>query len=189
MKRWFGERVYLRELAGTDVGDSYVRWMNDSSTNRFMETRFSTHTREAIEAFVAAKRESPHEYLFGLFMVEDERHVGNLKIGPVNKHHGTADISYFLGEAGLRGRGVATEAVGIGCFIAFQTLEMQKLCAGIYAPNVESGRVLEKNGFVVEGRRRSQVVFEGQREAVIEYGLLREDWVPRGPVRIETRED
>lgn len=189
MKRWFGERVYLRELATSDVGDSYVRWLNDSSTNRFMETRFSSHTREAIEAFVAAKKESPSEYLFGLFMVEDERHVGNLKIGPVNRHHLTADVSYFLGEAGLRGRGVATEAVGIGCFIAFQTLGMQKLCAGIYAPNVESGRVLEKNGFVVEGRRRSQVVFEGQREAVIEYGLLREDWVPRVQVRIESRED
>ncbi|MBX7248269.1 MAG: GNAT family N-acetyltransferase [Caulobacteraceae bacterium] len=167
-----GERVSLRPLTVADVSDDYVAWMNDPITNRFMETRWRAHSRADVEGFVADKAASSSEHLFGIFLTGDGRHVGNLKIGPIDANHGRGDLSYFIGETDLRGQGVASEAVALGVRIAFEQLKLRKLTAGIYARNGESGRVLAKNGFAAEGRRPSHFAFEGGRDDMVEYGLL-----------------
>jgi RimJ/RimL family protein N-acetyltransferase len=186
MTRYEAGRLYLRELTANDVSDAYVAWMNDAETNRFMETRFSVHTREDVAAFVAAKQASQTEHLFGVFETAGGRHVGNLKVGPIDHTHGVADISYLLGEPDARGKGYGAEAVAIGVHIGFAVFGMAKLAAGAYASNLASIRVLEKNGFVVEGRRRAQVAFEGGRADVVILGLLREEWRRSTAVRAGT---
>lgn len=168
-----GERVTLRPLTVADVSDVYVGWMNDPVTNRFMETRWRAHARADVEAFVAEKAKSEAEFLFGIFLTADGRHVGNLKIGPIDANHGRGDLSYFVGEPDLRGQGVASEAVALGVRIGFEQLGLHKLTAGIYAHNGESGRVLSKNGFLAEGRRPAHFAFEGGRDDMVEYGLIR----------------
>ena len=167
-----GERIELRPLTVADVSDAYVGWMNDATTNRFMETRWRSHSRADVEAFVADKQGSDREHLFGIFLNESGRHIGNLKIGPIDPNHGRGDLSYFIGDPDARGQGYASEAVGLGVRIGFEQLGLRKLTAGIYAGNAESGRVLAKNGFAAEGRRPSHFAFEGGRDDMVEYGLL-----------------
>lgn len=167
-----GERVVLRPLTVADVSEAYVGWMNDAVTNRYMETRWRSHSRADVEAFVAEKAASEAEHLFGIFRVDNGRHIGNIKIGPIDIRHGRADLSYFIGDARSRGQGLASEAVGLGVRIGFEQLGLHKLTAGIYAANAESGRVLNKNGFAAEGRRPSHFAFEGGRDDMVEYGLI-----------------
>jgi RimJ/RimL family protein N-acetyltransferase len=167
-----GERVALRPLTVAEVSDAYVGWMNDPVTNRFMETRWRAHSRADVEAFVADKAASAGEHLFGIFLVADGRHIGNLKIGPIDAHHGRGDLSYFIGDETARGQGLASEAVALGVRIGFEQLGLHKLSAGIYAQNGESGRVLAKNGFAAEGRRPSHFAFEGGRDDMVAYGLI-----------------
>lgn len=175
-----GQRVELRPLTVADVSDAYVGWMNDPDTNRFLETRWRAHDRAAVEAFVADKAASAREHLYGVFLRPGGGHIGNLKIGPVDPHHGTAPLSYFLGEPAARGRGLATEAVRLGVRLAFERLGVAKLTAGAYAANAASVRVLEKAGFRREGLRRRQVVSGDGRDDLVEFGLLPEDLSPAG---------
>jgi ribosomal-protein-alanine N-acetyltransferase len=170
-----GERVTLRPLTVADVSDAYIGWMNDAVTNRFMETRWRSHARADVEAFVAEKAASPTDHLFGIFLNAEGRHIGNLKIGPIDHHHGRGELSYFIGDEAARGQGFASEAVALGVRIGFGQLGLHKLTAGIYARNGESGRVLGKTGFKAEGRRPSHFVFEGGRDDMVEYGLLNPD--------------
>lgn len=167
-----GDRITLRPLTVADVSDAYVGWMNDPVTNRYMETRWRSHSRADVEAFVADKATSQAEHLFGIFLIADGRHIGNLKIGPIDANHGRGDLSYFIGDAETRGQGLASEAVGLGVRIGFEQLQLHKLTAGIYATNAESGRVLNKNGFAAEGRRPAHFAFEGGRDDMVEYGLI-----------------
>ena len=172
-----GSAIHLRPLTARDVSDAYVGWMNDPETNQYMETRWSAHTSADVTAFVEAKAASSTEHLFGIFLSKEELHIGNLKVGPVNARHMVADISYFIGDPAARGRGLASEAVALGVRFGFDYLGREKLCAGVYAANLASARVLERNGFVREGVRQEQVVFEGSRMDAFEYGLLRRDWL------------
>lgn len=167
-----GERVTLRPLTVADVSDAYVGWMNDAVTNRFMETRWRAHIRSDVEAFVAEKLASSSDHLFGIFLNAEGRHIGNLKIGPIDYNHSRGELSYFIGDEAARGQGFASEAVALGVRIGFAQLGLHKLTAGIYAQNGESGRVLSKNGFKAEGRRPSHFAFEGGRDDMVEYGLL-----------------
>jgi RimJ/RimL family protein N-acetyltransferase len=167
-----GERISLRPLTVADVSNAYVGWMNDVATNRFMETRWRAHSRADVEAFVAVKAASAAEHLFGIFLNEGGRHIGNLKIGPIDANHGRGDLSYFIGDPDARGQGIASEAVALGVRIGFEQLVLYKLTAGIYAGNAESGRVLAKNGFAAEGRRPGHFAFEGGRDDMVAFGLL-----------------
>lgn len=167
-----GERITLRPLTVADVSDAYVCWMNDPVTNRFMETRWRAHIRSDVEAFVAEKLASSADHLFGIFLNAEGRHIGNLKIGPIDYNHSRGELSYFIGDEAARGQGFASEAVALGVRIGFAQLGLHKLTAGIYARNGESGRVLSKNGFKAEGRRPSHFAFEGGRDDMVEYGLI-----------------
>ncbi|WP_296814989.1 GNAT family N-acetyltransferase [Brevundimonas sp.] len=180
MSRIDGERLFLRKLTVADVSDAYVGWMNDPETNRFLETRWTAHDRAAVEAFVADKAGSATEHLYGIFLKEPERHIGNLKIGPVDARHDRAAVSYLIGARDVAGRGLATEAVRLGVRLAFERHGVGKLTAGAYADNVASIRVLEKAGFVREGVLRAHAAFESGRTDVIEFGLLPTDPIPPG---------
>ena len=60
------------------------------------------------------------------------------------------DMGYLLLDE-YKSRGIMTQAVGQFCAEAFETLDILRISARIFSPNAASRRVLEKNGFQLEG--------------------------------------
>ena len=83
--------------------------MNDYEVTKYTEQRHRSHTSRDVEEFVEEKFNSQSDLLFGIFV--DERHIGNIKLGPINFIHKSAEISYFIGEKELWGKGYATKAI------------------------------------------------------------------------------
>jgi [ribosomal protein S5]-alanine N-acetyltransferase len=73
----------------------------------------------------------------------------------------SAEIGYWLGEE-LWGRGIATAAVRALSTYAFETFDLCRLFATVFDSNAASARVLEKAGFVREGRLRQAVTKNGR---------------------------
>ena len=76
-------------------------------------------------------------------------------------HRLTAEMGYWLGEP-FWGKGLMTEAVAKFTEYAFEYFQLQRIYAEPYASNANSCRVLEKAGYVLEGRLRSSVIKDGQ---------------------------
>ena len=77
--------------------------------------------------------------------------VGAIGLKPGDDVHRLgAEIGYWLGEE-FWNRGIATEAVNAVTEYGFETLEMVRIHAEVFAWNTASMRVLEKAGFVKEG--------------------------------------
>jgi RimJ/RimL family protein N-acetyltransferase len=72
----------------------------------------------------------------------------------------SAELGYWLGEAHW-GRGVMTEAVTRYTAAAFDTFDLLRIYAVVFEWNPASCRVLEKAGYVLEGRLRKAVVKDG----------------------------
>jgi ribosomal-protein-alanine N-acetyltransferase len=72
----------------------------------------------------------------------------------------SAEIGYWLGEP-FWGRGLATEAVLDATRIAFERFDIVRVFARVFETNPASCRVLEKAGYVLEGRMRRAVVKGG----------------------------
>ena len=73
------------------------------------------------------------------------------------------------------GKGIATKAVRLMLEEAFSLRKLHRISAWVYRPNVASTRVLEKNGFCIEGVQKEAVLCEGLPTDHILYGLLKSD--------------
>lgn len=162
--------VSLFLLGPEHVTEAYLSWMQDEDVQRFLESRFGTHTLDTLVEFVAAQRTAPNSLFLGISY--RGKHIGNVKIGPIDGNHRTADLGFLIGETVLHGRGIGTASLRIALRIAERQLGLQKLTAGVYGANLASARAFEKAGFVLEGRRRAQFDFGGARTDHLLYGYL-----------------
>jgi ribosomal-protein-alanine N-acetyltransferase len=70
-------------------------------------------------------------------------------------------MGYWLGEP-FWGKGIMSEAVAKFADYGFEQFGLVRIYAEPYAHNAASCRVLEKAGFALEGRLRSNVIKDGQ---------------------------
>ena len=85
-----------------------------------------------------------------------------------------AEIGYWLARP-YWGRGIMTDAVRAYIRYAFDDLKLLRLTAHVLAFNVGSTRVLEKNGFKLEGRLRKHFRKGERLHDAYCFGLLREE--------------
>ena len=175
VSRLDGENIYLRPLDLSDVTDTYVGWLNDPAVKRFLETRHSDQDFEAVRSFVERVNERPDEHIFAICRASDDKHVGNIKVGPVKANHSVADISLFIGEADCWGKGYATEAIGAISRFAIRRLGIQKLAATAYADNIGSIGAFLKVGYRQEGLRRKHYMLDGAPADLVELGLCADE--------------
>ena len=79
----------------------------------------------------------------------------------------SAEIGYWVGEQ-YWGKGIATEAVRQMTEYAFYYFDLVRLYAEVFETNKASMRVLEKNGYYLEGVRR---------KAVFKNNVLMDDYI------------
>ena len=159
-------------LTPEHVTDSYVSWLNTPEINRYLESRFVTHTVESTRAFVASVLASPNNLFLGIKSHQLGRHVGNIKLGPIDPHHETGDIGILIGDKAAWGKGIATSAIEAISEIARNRLKLRKLTAGCYEPNQGCAKAFLKAGFALEAVRPKQYWCEGKFVDVLLFGLI-----------------
>ena len=179
MIRITSQRLEFRELRPEDVAPAYIAWLNDPEINRFLETRFNPQDEASIRAFVAAQAASPDAFLLRIGLRECGTHIGNVKLGPINRHHASAQISLLIGSRAHHGQGYATEAIRAVTEWGFGAHGLARIEAGCYADNLGSLRAFLKVGYTVEGFRRGAVITtNGTRSGAFWFARLAEDPAP-----------
>lgn len=166
------ERLTLRTLSDADAGGAYLRWMNDPNVTRFLESRFRAFVQDDLKSFIRSCNDDDDVLLLGIFVRDGARHIGNVKIGPFDRHHLLGDMGIAIGDSSVWGKGYAREAIAALSDYVFKTLRMHKITAGIYASNTGSHRAFLAAGFVEEGRRRDHYRFDGRWEDAILMGRV-----------------
>lgn len=167
------ERLLLRSLDSVDVVPHYLAWMSDPDILRYLEVRFSApQTLAELTKYVTRTNDSDNELLLGIFLRGSQRHVGNIKLGPICRNHSRADLGFIIGDRMAWGKGYATEAISAVAKFALAELKLVKVSAGCYAANQGSARALEKAGFVQEGKLSGHWSIDGKREDGLLFGLF-----------------
>ncbi len=158
----------LKLLKTKDIKKEYINWMNKYEITKFTEQKFKKQTYSEIYKFVEKKYKSKNDFLFGIFFKKE--HIGNIKLGPINWNHKSAEVSYIIGKENFWGKGLATGAVQKVVRFATKNLKLNKINAGYYENNIGSKKVLKKCGFVVEGKKKSEIIFNERRISLILVG-------------------
>jgi ribosomal-protein-alanine N-acetyltransferase len=85
----------------------------------------------------------------------------------------SAEIGYWLGEP-FWGRGIVAEALVAVTQYAIESHHLTRVFALPYARNTASCRVLEKAGYVVEGRLRRSCIKDGEVLDQMQYAYIAE---------------
>lgn len=168
------KKIILRKLnLKSDISKKYQGWMNDFEVHKYTEQKYIKHSLANIRKFVREKNNSNNEFLYGIFLKKKNLniHIGNIKIGPINFIHKNAELSYFIGEKQLWGKGYTSLAIIEAVKIA-KKMGIKKLKAGCYEKNIGSRKVLEKNKFKLEGKLKSEYVFMNKRIAHYLFGRI-----------------
>lgn len=167
------EHIVLRSLQPSDATLVYLNWLSDPTINAYLEVRFSPpQSVSDLAAFITDVNQSSHTLMLGIFLKEDSRHLGNIKLGPIDRQHQVGDIGFLIGDKEQWGKGYASLAIALLADYAFLHLGLSKLTAGCYAENEGSRRALVKAGFMEEGRRISQWLVAGHRQDGILMGRV-----------------
>ena len=96
--------------------------------------------------------------------------IGFERFGDV--HRMTAEIGYWIAEP-FWGMGIATIAARRASEYGFSTLGLERIEAAVFEWNPASARVLEKSGYMLEGRRRNSILKDGRLIDSLLYARLR----------------
>lgn len=143
-----------------DISKKYQKWMNDPIVHKYTKQKYIKHSLESIKNFVREKNRSKEEYLYGIFLKKKNLniHIGNIKLGPINWTHKSAYISYFIGVKKLWGCGYTTLAI-MEIIKRAKYKKLKKLKAIFNKKNTGSKKVLVKNGFTIERKKKSENVY------------------------------
>ena len=171
------ERLVLREF-GADDWRAVLEYQRDPLYLRFYpwEDRSEADARAFVEMFREWQLELPRRrFQLAIILREDDRLIGNCGIRRKPDNDWEADIGYELSPRQW-GCGYATEAARAMVDFGFRELGLRRISSWCIAENVASARVLERLGFVQEGRLRRNEFFKGRWWDTLLYAMLAEEW-------------
>lgn len=134
--------------------------MRDDDVTQFLESGGASYTMDDIKEYVEKVYKSPNDFLFGIFLIETNEHIGNIKIGNINQKHNFAEVGVIIGDKRMWGKGYASESIKLVSKFAFDELNLNKLTAGMYEPNIGSYKAFLNAGFVEVGRYKKHRIFK-----------------------------
>lgn len=170
-----GKRLYLRSLEEADVARVTV-WMNDVETTRYLLTgRFPlTHGEESTWLSTHSGKQS--NVLLGICRNEDDQHIGNCGLHEINWVDRHCLLGIVIGDSRERGRGYASEVVGMLLEYAFVDLNLERVELSYMAGNDRAEKVYRKAGFFEEGRLRGKRYRDGKYIDEVVMSILRAEW-------------
>jgi ribosomal-protein-alanine N-acetyltransferase len=167
-----GDKICFRELDTKDT-EAVHSYASDEDVSRFIGwplMKTIEETRTHIEEML--KRESAGTHLYASVVLKKTQEViGTVMIFNFDRQANHAEVGYVFHKDHW-GKGYGTEAVALMSDFALKVLKLHKLHARVVDVNVGSARVLERNGFQLEGRLRDFHHIEGSYCDSLLYGKL-----------------
>ena len=155
------ERLRLEPLDSSFASEQYVSWMNYPEVNRYLESG-NGYTLEQLNQYLAEVEKKP--ILFWAIVTKDQgKHIGNVKIDPINWRHLFAEYGTLMGERSEWRKGYAMEASQAVLDYCFsEALGLRKVNLGVVEDNVGAVKLYKKLGFEVEGTLKQHVCHDGR---------------------------
>ncbi|WP_130838571.1 GNAT family N-acetyltransferase [Lachnoclostridium sp. Marseille-P6806] len=156
-----------------EIKPELVRICNDVDRSWLSDRLPCPYTEESADWWLGMVSE--HDGKDGVFraIVADGKIVGNISVEQKSDVYcKDGEIGYLL-LTDCWSKGIMTEAVRQICAVAFSELDIIRITGLVYAPNVASQRVLEKNSFTWEGIQKKAVYKNGQIYDLFLYAKLK----------------
>lgn len=171
------ERLILRETTDADAPALFELY-RDPEMSRFIS--FSTHTSiddtRAFLGWMANAFKQRDSIRWGIVLKARNRLIGTGGLHFWKRELRMMEVGYHIGQA-YWGEGYATETLRALVDFGFRRANLNRIEGRHNAGNDASGRVMAKVGFEREGVWRQREIKDGALVDVVQYAMLREDYL------------
>ena len=155
--------------------ESLVRHANNKAIWLNLRDRFPhPYTRTDAEEFLDRAASAEPQIFFAID--HEGQAVGGIGIDPAEDvERVSGELGYWVGQQ-FWGQGLATQAAREMTTYCFDTLNLHRVWAGVFARNQASIKVLEKLGFRREGLLKESIIKDGRLESQIIYAITAPEW-------------
>jgi RimJ/RimL family protein N-acetyltransferase len=152
--------------------DSLVRHANNFNIAKNMTDSFPhPYSEENGKGFIAFATKDDPIHIFAIEV--DGEAVGGIGLHPqADIHRKNLELGYWLSEK-YWGLGIVPRAIKQMVEFGFNTYDVSRIFARPYGTNLASQRVLEKSGFVLEGRFEKSLFKNGEYVDELVYAVRR----------------
>lgn len=169
-----GEKIYFKTLSTEDT-EAVHSYASDKDVKRFIGWRLmlnSKETRDYIEEMLRREAAGTHLYASIVLKATDEV-IGTAMIFNFDIEANHAELGYVFHKDHW-GKGYGTELVALLTNFAFKHLKLHKLHARVIDANIGSARILQKNGFELEGNLKDYCFIDGRYYGELFLGKVQE---------------
>ncbi|KUO70908.1 MAG: GNAT family acetyltransferase [Clostridia bacterium BRH_c25] len=168
-----GENICFKPLSTNDAQEIHS-YASDKNVKRFIGwplMKALEETHNYIEEML--RRESVGTHLYASIILKSTQEIiGTAMIFNFDHEAKHAEIGYVF-HSRHWGKGYGTETTAIMNDFAFASLNLHKLHARVVDANIGSARVLEKNGFELEGRLKDYYFIDNTYYDLMLYAKFR----------------
>ena len=139
------DRLILKPLNRYFLSKDYVNWLNDKEVNRYLESG-GDYNLEILDCYLKEVERNP-KYFWAIILKETNKHIGNIKIDPIDFKHLFGEYGIMIGDRTVWGKGIGFEASTTVIDFCFNVLCLEKINLGLHRSNVKALRLYKKLGF------------------------------------------
>jgi RimJ/RimL family protein N-acetyltransferase len=182
-----GTKVVLRPFAKNDW-EEMIKILDDLELKRLTgsvtsdEEANATDSPEEVERikqWYLNRNEQNDRLDLAIVDIETGLVVGEAVFNEYEEETGNVNFRILIGRAG-RNKGLGSEAVSLFIRYGMTELQLHKIGLEVYSFNPRAERVYQKAGFVLEGVKREDFIYNGEYIDTKIYGMLRADHLAAG---------
>lgn len=175
-----GEFIYLRALLEADLNDgAYIDWLNDAEVCQFNSHHLFPYTPSQGRDYIQSVTGNTSALVLAICLKENNRHIGNIALNRIDPIARQAEYAILMGDKSAWGKGYAKEASFLICHHGFQALNLNRIYCGTSEHNIPMQKLATYMAMQPEGRRRQAQYKQGHYIDILEYGVLRNEFVAK----------
>lgn len=131
------------------ANEVYLSWLNDEEVNKYLEVPKKNELPDLVE--YVKRSMDDNVFFWAILKKDDHKHIGNIKIDPINYKHGYGEYGILMGDKTEWRKGYAIEASLAIIDFCFKTLGLRKINLGVVDKNEPAVDLYKKLNFITEG--------------------------------------
>lgn len=172
-----GPRIYLRALEEKDLAGGYFQWLNDAEVCEHNSHATFPNSEQKQRRYLEYAQTASDAVVLAVVTRDRDRHIGNVSLQRINWLDRTAELAILIGERGYWRSGLSTEACRLLVEYGFVRLNLNRIGCGTSERNVGMQKLALRLGMRQEGLRRKAMYKNGEYLDIVEFGVLREEYL------------
>ncbi len=155
------ERLRLTQL-GPDHFDAMATGLTDDDEGRRLTGTHAQHTEEQIRSWLAKLPGSGDRADWAIVRTDDQKVIGEVVLNDLDADNQSMNYRIALYGSAFYGQGYGTEAGRAVINFGLGVLGLHRISLGVYDFNDRAQASYAKLGFVLEGRLRHALLWDGE---------------------------